>query len=208
MYPTSCQQRIIVKSRSHHSVTSTAGDSEGIPGHHSKSRECSGCTAGSTSDRAVVKDNQRSTSKSGHPSLALRKAEIEASPSVYGGFGTPIPPSVMEALFPAAPLAPGTLARRLRGLQFSPTETAQKISRDKTKKARRISRIDPLHDVKVDARKWIAGGWTHEQVCRKLRERSRPVAASWSRLSWPEAYRIDKYRPLVQKWLSKHCKSS
>lgn len=64
-----------------------------------------------------------------------------------------------------------------------------------------------IESVRVSARKMLAEGATHQQVCQRLDDAVRPPRAEWRHLRWDKAYLSDRFRGSVCKWLSKNCRS-
>jgi hypothetical protein len=72
--------------------------------------------------------------------------------------------------------------------------------------ARRHSETGAVEDVRIRARQMLVEGATHRQVCERLKEAPRPTRAEWRHLSWDRAYKNERYRSAVCKWLSRNCR--
>jgi hypothetical protein len=72
--------------------------------------------------------------------------------------------------------------------------------------ARRHRETGAVEDVRIRARQMLVEGATHRQVCERLKEAPRPTHAEWRHLSWDRAYKNERYRSAVCKWLSRNCR--
>jgi hypothetical protein len=81
---------------------------------------------------------------------------------------------------------------------FLATEAMERKSRQ--------SEANAIESVRTDARKMIAQGATHREVCHRLKDRPRPPHVEWRHLTWEQAFRNPKYESAVRKWLSKNCR--
>jgi hypothetical protein len=68
---------------------------------------------------------------------------------------------------------------------------------------RRHAKKGEIEHVRVIARRLLADGATHQQVCYHLKDAVRPLRAEWRHLTWDKAYMDERYRTSVCKWLSK-----
>jgi hypothetical protein len=71
---------------------------------------------------------------------------------------------------------------------------------------RRRQKNGGIEGVRVRARKMLAEGATHQEVCQRLKDADRPARAEWRHLSWDKAYMWERFRGSVCKWLSKNCR--
>jgi hypothetical protein len=79
----------------------------------------------------------------------------------------------------------------------------ENLSIDLPRRARRQE--DPLmSEVKQEVVDMLAAKYTHKEICDRLGDRPRPRKAKWSRLTWPEAYRL--HLGSVKVWISKLAK--
>lgn len=89
----------------------------------------------------------------------------------------------------------------------APPDTTEVTAPDASPEVlRRRQTSGGMEDVRASARKMLAEGATHQQVCQRLKDADRPSRAEWRHLSWDKAYMAKRYRGSVCKWLSKNCR--
>jgi hypothetical protein len=71
---------------------------------------------------------------------------------------------------------------------------------------RRRHQNGDIEKVRSLARKMLAEGATHHEVCQRLQDADRPPRSEWRHLPWDKAYMNERYRGSVCKWLSKNCR--
>jgi hypothetical protein len=90
----------------------------------------------------------------------------------------------------------------------APPAASEVIAADASSESvlRRRQKNEGIEDVRVCARKMLAEGATHRQVCERLKDANRPPRAEWRHLEWDKAYMAERFRGSVSKWLSKNCR--
>ena len=71
---------------------------------------------------------------------------------------------------------------------------------------RRHRETGAIEGVLIQARQMLVEGATQRQVCERLKEAPRPSRAEWRHLPWDKAYKDERYRSAVCKWLSRNCR--
>ena len=71
---------------------------------------------------------------------------------------------------------------------------------------RRATTDATIEPVRQLARQMIAEGATHRAVCQRLGNAPRPARTGWTHLDWDKAYKEQRFRSSVCKWLSKNCR--
>ena len=71
---------------------------------------------------------------------------------------------------------------------------------------RRATSDAKIEGVRQRARQLIAEGASHREVCQRLGHAPRPARTTWTHLPWDKAYKEERFRSSVCKWLSKNCR--
>jgi hypothetical protein len=113
----------------------------------------------------------------------------------------------LRQLIPNPPPASGS-PEPIGSTDAEPTNTAvgPAIVESSRSVARRHSETGAVEDVRIRARQMLVEGATHRQVCERLKEAPRPTRAEWRHLAWDRAYKNERYRSAVCKWLSRNCR--
>lgn len=71
---------------------------------------------------------------------------------------------------------------------------------------RRATSDPTVETVRQRAMQMIAEGASHREVCQHLAGAPRPPRTAWRTLPWDKAYKEERFRSSVCKWLSKNCR--
>jgi hypothetical protein len=72
--------------------------------------------------------------------------------------------------------------------------------------SRRATSDATTESIRRTARQMIAEGASHHDVCKRLGNTPRPARTTWKHLPWDKAYKDERFRGAVCKWLSKNCR--
>jgi hypothetical protein len=72
--------------------------------------------------------------------------------------------------------------------------------------SRRATSDTTVERVRQRARRMIAEGGSHREVCQRLGNAPRPARTAWNHLPWDKAYKEQRFRSSVCKWLSQNCR--